>query len=72
MPYVEIDLDDFDDEDIAEEFYSRGLDSSIDDYVETRLNEIFIEFENGRREEAIILLERLFPRLRGLSKYLTS
>jgi hypothetical protein len=66
MATIEIDLNDFDDDEIAEEFYARGLDDP-EENVDTRLKEVFIEFESGRIEESMILLERIFPRLRGLA-----
>ena len=69
MAYIEIDLDEFSDEEISEEFYARKLDGGEND---DRLREIFIEFESGRIEEAMILLERLYPRLRGISDYVAN
>lgn len=66
MATIEICLDDFDDYEISEEFYARGLDDPSEN-IDDKLEEVFIEFEAGRIEESMILLERIFPRLRGIA-----
>lgn len=67
MATIEISLEDFDDYEIAEEFYARGLDDP-EENVDEKLKDVFNEYEAGRTEEAMILLERIFPRLRGISQ----
>lgn len=65
---VDIDLDDFDDDDIYKEFHERGLiaeDDEINDFY-SKMEHIKWEWERGSRKEALILLERLTD-LRGLA-----
>ena len=67
--YVDIDLDDFDDEDLAEELESRGYMVS-EKNAEPELDIVSIEqyWNRGDKKEALILLERKFPELIGIAK----
>jgi hypothetical protein len=63
--YVDVDLDDFDEEDLIKELEDRGF------YVGVEGHDI-IAIENtwnrGDKKEALVLLERKFPELIGISK----
>lgn len=62
--YVDVDLDDFDDQDLIEELEARGY------YVSEMEHDIIaIEYDwnRGAKKDALILLERKFPELRGIS-----
>ena len=57
MAYITVDLDQFDDDDIREEYESRGLgesDQSWDDH--TMLTKIWIADREGRKDEAYTLM----------------
>lgn len=62
---VEIDLDNFEDGELIEELEARGYFIS-----ESEHDIIGIEYDwnRGARKEALILLERKFPELIGISK----
>ena len=68
--YVDVDLDDFEDEDLAEELQSRGYMISEKNAVLPELDIVVVEqyWNQGNRKEALILLERKFPELIGISK----
>jgi hypothetical protein len=55
MAYITVDLDQFDDEDILDEYESRGLGNSIDDDYEA-LTKIWIADREGRKDEAYALM----------------
>lgn len=63
---IDIDLDDFDDDDLVREVKARGY------LVGEEPEIISIEeyWNQGNRKEALILLEREFPELIGISKLL--
>ena len=65
--YVDVDLDDFDDEDLCEELESRGFYVSVEQPEIISIEEYW---NQGNRKEALILLERKFPELIGISKLL--
>lgn len=67
--YVDVDLDDFDDEDLAKELQSRGYMVS-EKNAEPELDTVSVEqyWNRGDKKEALILLERKFPELRGISQ----
>lgn len=67
--YVDIDLKDFDDEDLAEELQSRGYMVS-EKNAEPEIDIVSIEqyWNQGNHKEALILLERKFPELIGIAK----
>lgn len=64
--YVDVDFGDLDEEDLIEEIESRGF------YVVSEQQHDIIAIENiwnrGYKKEALILLERKFPELIGISK----
>jgi hypothetical protein len=65
---VDIDLDDFDDDDIYEEFHERGLaanDDEMNDFY-AKLDHIKWEWQFGNKKEALRLLEQL-TELKGLT-----
>ena len=62
--YVDVDLDDFDEEDLIKELEDRGF------YVgkeEPDITSIEQYWNQGNRKEAMVLLERKFPQLIGIS-----
>jgi len=61
--YIDVDASDFEDGDLIEELKSRGY------YVSEEPDTLFIEhaWNRGDKKEALILLERKFPELRGIS-----
>lgn len=61
---VDIDIADFDDEELIKEMKCRGFN------VDETPTIVGIEeyWNQGNRKEALILLEREFPELRGISK----
>lgn len=67
--YVDVDLDDFEDEDLSEELQSRGYMVS-EKNAELELDIVSIEqyWNRGDKKEALVLLERKFPELIGISK----
>lgn len=67
--YVDVDLDDFDDEDLAKELQSRGYMVS-EKNAELELDTVSVEqyWNRGDKKEALILLERKFPELIGIAK----
>lgn len=67
--YVDVELGDFEDEDLAEELQSRGYMVS-EKNAELEVDIISIEqyWNRGDKKEALILLERKFPELIGISK----
>lgn len=82
MPYVSadvyVDLDDLDDDDLIDELEKRGftiLDKdekkeihALDDGME----EVIWRFQRGYILDAMILLERLYPDLYGMTKLVRS
>lgn len=67
--YVDVELEDFDDEDLAEELQSRGYMVS-EKNAELEVDIVSIEqyWNRGDKKEALILLERKFPELIGIAK----
>lgn len=71
--YVEIDLDDVDDEEMIDELESRGYivtHTSDDDGLQKNdiLSEMIWRYKAGYIEDAMLLLERRFPEMYGISK----
>ena len=57
MAYIEVGLDQFDDEDIREEYESRGLGDDDREFDEQEvLTKIWIADREGRKEEAYALM----------------
>jgi hypothetical protein len=67
---VEVDLDDFDDDDLIEEIESRGYTVLMEDQEDQHpeIQEAIWRYKNGYIEDAMILLERRFPEMYGISK----
>lgn len=63
--YVDVDFDDLDEQDLIDELESRGFFVS----KEPELDIVDVEWHVGRGElkEALILLERKIPKLRGIA-----
>jgi hypothetical protein len=64
--YVDVDLDNFDDQELIEEVEARGFYVSDGDHNDI----IAIEYHwnRGDKKEALVLLERKFRELRGISQ----
>lgn len=62
---VEVDLENFGDSELIEEMKYRGFFVSKQ---EQDITEIELDWNRGDKKEALILLERKFPELRGISK----
>lgn len=67
---VDFDIDDFDDDDLIEEIESRGYKVLMEDQEDQQpeIQEAIWRYKNGYIEDAMILLERRFPELYGISK----
>ena len=70
MPYKEVwvddaDIEEFDDDDLIEELEGRGYLVTKGDNID--LTDVVWHFRNGRKKDALIYLERIYPELRGLS-----
>ena len=67
--FVEVDLDDFDDDDLITELEQRGyLVSSEETDPDNLLAEMIWRYKNGYIEDAMLLLERRFSEMHGISK----
>jgi hypothetical protein len=65
---VDVDLNDFDDEEIIEYMESRGYTVTKDPAAETNLTDVIWNIERGNLKEALILLERELPELEGIAR----
>lgn len=67
---LDLDLDDVDDDDLIEEIESRGYKVLMKDQEDQHpeIQEAIWRYKNGYIEDAMVLLERRFPELYGLSK----
>jgi hypothetical protein len=82
MPSVyvtaQVDLDELSDDELIEELGSRGYkifqSDDIDDdgisFDHKELKEVFYAWRQKRRKDAMILLERIFPGLDGVSDFM--
>lgn len=74
MPYKEVwvddaELDDFDDDDLIEELEDRGYRVVKNGEANNQeIEDVMWHFKSGRKLDALILLERIYPELYGLSK----
>jgi len=75
MPYKEVwvdeeDLDSFEDDDLIEELEGRGyfITKKLEDHLDQEIEDVVWHFRNGRKKDALIVLERIYPELYGLSK----
>ena len=68
MPYVdvEVELDDFGDDDLIKELKYRGYTIAEEESVQ--MQDVIWRYTRGYIEDAMILLERLYPELYGLHK----
>ena len=68
--YIELDLFDVDDDELIDEIESRGYMVLLEDQEDQHpeIQEAIWRYKNGYIEDAVILLERRFPDLYGLSK----
>lgn len=68
--YIDLDLNDVDDDELIEEIESRGYKVLMEDQEDQHpeIQEAIWRFKAGYIEDAVILLERRFPDLYGLSK----
>jgi hypothetical protein len=71
--YVDVDLSDIDDDDMIEELEARGYKILMRDHEDQHpeIQEAIWRFKNGYLEDTVMLLERHFPELYGLSKRLS-
>jgi hypothetical protein len=73
---VDVDLDEFEDDDLIEEMKSRGfhvtdengLSCDHPSNTEETIQEMIWRYKNGQIEDAMILLERCFPEMYGIHK----
>ena len=71
---VDVQLDDFDSDDLIDEIESRGYtvfggkDADKIKKTDEAMQEIFWRFKRGYIEDAMILLERQYPELHTISK----
>ena len=82
MPYVSadvyVDLDDFDDDELIDELEKRGftvLDKEQKKHInalDDGMDDVIWRFQRGYIEDAMILLERLYPDLYGMTKLVRS
>ena len=56
MPYIEVDLSDFSDEEIIEEYNERGLKDDDDTEDKEALTRIWLADREGRKDEAYSLM----------------
>ena len=75
MPYKEVwvddaEIEDFDDDDLIEELESRGyiVTKKETEHLDSEIEDVVWHFRNGRKKDALIVLERIYPELYGLSK----
>ena len=64
--YVDISLDDFDDDDLIEELQVRGY--QIGETDNPAMEDVIWRYKLGYIEDALLLLEQLYPELYGISK----
>lgn len=75
MPYKEVWVDDaeieeFEDDDLINELESRGyiVREKKEDHLDQEIEDVVWYFKSGRKKDALIILERIYPELYGLSK----
>lgn len=82
MPYVSadvyVDLDDLDDDDLIDELEKRGFvvlskdEKTHINALDGGMDDVIWRFQRGYIEDAMILLERLYPDLYGVTKLVRS
>lgn len=75
MPYKEVwvdeaEIEDFEDDDLINEIESRGyiVREKKEDHLDQEIEDVVWHFKSGRKKDALIVLERIYPELYGLSK----
>jgi|LakMenEpi03Aug12_release.lakeMendotaPanAssembly.Ray.scaffolds.fasta_scaffold03894_33 hypothetical protein len=66
--YVDVDADDFDDDDLIDELERRGYTVTKDPAADACFVDVAWHIERGNLKEALILLERELPELKGISR----
>jgi hypothetical protein len=65
--YVDVELDDFDDKDLIRELECRGYEiAGIGNNPD--MNDVIWRYKCGYIKDALLILERLYPELYGISK----
>ena len=64
--YVDISLDDFDDEELIEELQVRGY--LIGETDNPAMEDVIWRYKTGYIKDALLILEHLYPDLYGISK----
>ena len=64
--YVDVDFDDLDEQDLIDELESRGF--FVSKAPELDIVDVEQRWNRGDKKEALVLLERKFPELVGISK----
>ncbi len=64
---VDVDLDDFDDEEIIDYMEGRGYTVTKDPAADACFVDVAWNIERGNLKEALILLERELPELKGIA-----
>lgn len=82
MPYVStdvyVDLDDLDDDELIDELEKRGFivlskdEKKHINALDDGMDDVIWRFQRGYIEDAMILLERLYPDLYGMTKLVRS
>jgi hypothetical protein len=70
MAYVNVDVNlrEFDDDELIEELEDRGWDiPNKGDYNTELIKDMIDWFRRGNAKEAMIILERIYPDMRGIS-----
>jgi hypothetical protein len=65
---VDVDLDDFDDDEIIEYVESLGYTVTKDPAADANFTDVIWNIERGNLKEALILLERELPTLKGIAR----
>jgi hypothetical protein len=68
--YIDLDLSECDDDDLIDELEHRGYTVLMEDQEDQHpeIQEMIWRFKHGYIEDAMILLERRFPEMYGISK----
>ena len=64
--YVDISLDDFDDEELVKELEARGY--QIGETDNPAMEDVIWRYKNGYIQDALLILEQMYPDLYGISK----
>lgn len=75
--WIDVELDEFDDDELVEEMEDRGYTVTKDsDFVDTKdqsdIDSIVWLLSLNKTEEALIQLERMFPELKGIANKIKS